>query len=661
MASMLPIRRVVLYKHGVGYFERAGDVEGDQAIDLGFRASEMNDVLKSLTAVDAGGGTVHNISYESTKPVEKQLEEIAIDLPRRNVLTGLLTELKGARVTVAVAGREVGGEILGVEHVVEQAEGAERLTRTDHRLVLLVDGCRIETFALLEVQGLVVTDEKIQKDLGHLLGVLIASKQKDVKHLTIHARGQGTRSIVVGYVVETPVWKTSYRILLGRPDDDQEPRVQGWALVDNTQGEDWENVSLTLIAGLPISFVHDLYTARFRRRPVVEVVEEAAVGPPIVEDSYFGGEPVEISCMLAEPEAEAGVAYSRGGGGMAEAVGQAVDVQKRVLESGDLYAYQIENPVTVGRDRSALVPILSSGFAGRRVALYNREIRDRNPLSAVLFENTTGMTLEGGPATVFEGDDYVGEAMLETVKDGDRQILPFSVELGCRIAIDHRSTDEPVHRSTIHDGRLSLHYHRRRETIYRIANRGDRVLDLFLDHEFWPGSTLVEPDASEEETERFRRFRFDVAAGAEIEFVVVERGDEQNRIHLRSIERDQVEFFIQSGYLDARTEQEVRRLVEMQERADRVARSIREAEGTLSSISASQERLRKNLEVLGTRQEETELRQRYIRQLGAEEDRIQEVTVELEELRSEEAELRQTLGRALEELQFDAVVRKKAR
>ena len=95
---MLPIKKVVLYKHGVGYFEREGEVDGDAAVELQFKSGEMNDVLKSLTVLDLGGGIVSSISYESTEPVERQLEDIAIRVPDGNAWTGLLSQVKGARV-----------------------------------------------------------------------------------------------------------------------------------------------------------------------------------------------------------------------------------------------------------------------------------------------------------------------------------------------------------------------------------------------------------------------------------------------------------------------------------------------------------------------------------------------------------------------------------
>ncbi|HZU98242.1 MAG TPA: hypothetical protein VFF73_16170, partial [Planctomycetota bacterium] len=265
--STLPIKKVVLYKHGVGYFERHGEVEGDVSLDLYFRASEMNDVLKSLTTLDLGNGHIASVSYESTKPLERQLEDIAIALPDQNSITALLTQLKGARVRVEVATRRHEGLVAGLESVTRR-EG--QATVETHSLALLVDGQTLLTFDLAHVTSITLQDESLKKDLQHLLDVLISGKKKDQKRLTIFAKGAGRREVLASYTVETPVWKTSYRILLGT----HMPVLQGWAVVDNTQDEDWDLVELTLVAGLPFSFVHDLYSPRYKRRPIVQVHEE---------------------------------------------------------------------------------------------------------------------------------------------------------------------------------------------------------------------------------------------------------------------------------------------------------------------------------------------------------------------------------------------------
>ena len=295
---MLPIRKVILYKHGVGYFEHQGTIQNDAVIELAFKQSEMNDVLKSLTVLDLSGGIIQSISYESTQPLTRQLSEIALTIPDDQALTGLLTQIKGAKVAVEIGGRQLEGTVAGIEKVMDEEDD---IITPMHFLTLLIGGDSLQAVDLRQVKKISLLDDSLKHDLQHLLELLIATKKKDQKHLTIYTQGKGERTLFASYVLEAPIWKTSYRILL----DDDKSLIQGWALIDNTQDVDWNHVDLTLVAGLPVSFVHDLYSPRYQKRPVVEVPQGTAYAPPLIEASQTA----EVAAFdfddMAEPVAAA--------------------------------------------------------------------------------------------------------------------------------------------------------------------------------------------------------------------------------------------------------------------------------------------------------------------------------------------------------------------
>jgi hypothetical protein len=657
----LPIRKIVLYKHGVGYFERQGEVAGDVTIDLHFRAAEMNDVLKSLTVLDLGGGIISSISYESTKPIEKQLEDIAIRLPEKDALTGLLSQVKGARVRVEVGSSEVEGAVTGIETVSRRNE--QETTWTSY-LSLLVDGVSLQTYDLLEIKRLTFLDPTLQKDLQHLLEILISAKKKEVKRLTIFARGEGERSLLASYIVETPVWKTSYRVLLER----ERSLIQGWALVDNTQDEDWEDVSLTLVAGLPVSFIHDLYSPRYKRRPVVRVQEEAAYAPPVLEEALqglaaeaavFDDESTPMGVMAAPAPMPAAPAMRRPpppprrAVARGKAMERSVDVQTRTVEVGDLFQYAIQNEVTVRRNQSALVPILQGPFEGRRVAVYNPTVREKNPLSAVKFKNTTGMTLEGGPLTVLEDDTYVGEAMLETMKPGEERLVPFSVELGCVITLDNESELQTVHLARISNGTLYLHRYRVEKTAYLIKNKLERPLDLFLEHRFKEGWKLVDTEAPGEKTESYYRFRVTAEPGKTTRFVVAEKGDMVESWQIQNVDRKQVGLWLEKRYIDETTQKLLDQLVELNDRIANLEHWIQQRTEEIEEIYSNQERLRENLQALGSSRDERGLRERYIGAMSVEEDRLAELRTQLQRWREEKAGVEEEIGSMVRNLELE--------
>jgi len=653
---MLPIRKVVLYKHGVGYFEREGDVDGDEAVEFQFKSDEMNDVLKSLTVLDLGGGIVSSISYESTEPVERQLEDIAIRLPDGNAWTGLLGQVKGARVEATVGPDKVTGTVAGIETVTREVHGA---TTQAFRLALLVDGESLMTYDMLEIGGLRFLDENVKTDLSHLLDILIASKKKDAKKLTLFAKGEGERTLLASYVVETPVWKTSYRVILPA-DDAKKPILQGWAIVDNTQDEDWRNVALTLVAGLPISFIHDLYSPRHKRRPVVEVQEEEAYAPPMLEESLAEefdedeavGAGADAFAMKAMAPPSAPMKRGKKRFSREEARATSAPVQTRTAEAGDLFQYCIENPVTVRRNQSALVPILQSEFDGKRVAIYNPDVREKNPMSAVLFRNTTGLTLEGGPLTAMEGETYVGESMLDTLKPDEERLVPYSVELGCTVAIDHKSETRPVHTVRVVKGHILMKSYRIARRIYLVKNKTDRKLDLFLDHRFNPGWDLFETPEPHEKTESFYRFRLDVPAKGSVRFAVGERHIDTESCSLSNLDRDTVKVWVASSYIDEATEAVFMELVDMSADIEGFRSGIEKARREIGEIEENQERLRENLQALSDTQQEKRLRERYVGELEKQEDRIVALREQIKAWREKSTELEEARAKRIRGTSF---------
>lgn len=655
---MIPVTSVVLFKHGVGYFERHGTITGEAAVELSFRASEMNDVLKSLTVLDLDGGAVSSISYESTQPLSKQLEDFAIHIPEGRAMSGLLGQLVGTRAVVHLADGKREGIITGVEpHNRREGDAVVE----GHRLALWVDGAALESHDLADVRRVELADPALRKDLQHLLDILISAKKKDLKRLTIFARGEGERSLTVSYVIETPVWKTSYRVLLYGQGEARQTAIQGWALVDNTQDEDWTEVSLTLVAGLPISFVHDLYSPRYKRRPVVVVEEEAAYAPPVLEHGMPMPPPAPASMgMMAPggpPPAPAPAPRSRSTAAPAPArpmpppPPQAVTT--RTQEVGDLLHYTIDNPVTVRRQQSALVPILHRDFKGKRIAIYNPDVREQNPMSALLFNNSTGLTLEGGPITVIEDGAYIGEAMLDTIKPDEERVIPFSVELGCRVQVDHRSDLTDVHRMRISSGTLRLRRFRLNRRIYAIANKTDRPIDLFLDHRFTRGYELVDTPKPVERTDSFLRFRFDVPAKATMEFVVSEKGEETESLSISTTDVETFGVWLRSGYIDAATHAALAQIGALLTEIGALGRQVEAHEASIRQIFENQARLRENLKALGSGADEKRLRERYVAELGAEEDRIGALRQAIEQL-GEARKAKETEARAkIAALSFD--------
>ncbi|NJO16304.1 MAG: DUF4139 domain-containing protein [Thioploca sp.] len=638
---MLPIKAVILFKHGVGYFEREGIVHGDATIDLYFRTTEMNDVLKSLTVLDLAGGSIASMSYESTLSLEDQLKDLAIRLPNKNTLTALLSQIQGAPIAVDIGQKTIQGLVTGIETVQRQIQ--ETVVEQIY-ISLLVEGTNLQSFDLLEAKQITLLDENLKKDLQHLLNVLMTTKKKDLKKLTIFLKGEGDRTINLSYIVAAPLWKTSYRLLL----NDKSSLIQGWALVDNTQDEDWENVALSLVAGLPISFIHDLYSPRYQPRPVVKVKNELAYAPPKLEKA-LGDSSAEEELSLADladdelslsVEEKSGIStmnnslasFGKLANSKFSAAERSVAIQTRTVEVGDLFHYEIANPVTVLRQQSALVPILQAPFNSNRVVIYNPEVRANNPLSAILFKNTTGLTLASGPMTVFEKGTYVGEAMLDLLKPNEEQLIPFSVELGCWVSIDPQSDKQDVHQVRIMHGSLYLYHYELEYKTYLINNNTEHALNFYLEHRFNQQWELIDTPEPIERTEHFYRFRFDVPSNKTKSFTVTECIEHETTYALANTSRKNLQVWLEKKYIDKKTLRALEGIVQLTEQITQIQHQIRAQETAIQAIFKNQERLRHNLQTLGNTEEERSLRERYITQLNHEEDQLAQYQADIETL-----------------------------
>ena len=661
--TALPITRVVLFKHGVGYFEREGKVEGDATLALTFKQGEVSDVLKSLTVLDLNGGHVASVSYDSTKPLEQLLAEVALSIPDQGSLVGLLPQIKGARVALFTGVDEpVEGILLGIDTTERQTgDGVVHIVLVS----ILTDSSEVRSFDLHHLAGLKILDAALRRDLDYYLRTQLSAKKKDARTFTFFAQGPGSRTIRLSYTLEAPVWKATYRILLG--EEGKPPMIQGWAVVDNTQDEDWENVQLSLVAGLPVSFVHDLYTPRYIRRPEVRVQETTGVLPPEVEEGmplaayaaeiieperqYVGSPPPAAAAPLAGA-AHPGAA--RRAFALAKSAVSSMATQVRERKVGDLFEYEIEHPVTIRRNQSALVPIVLRPFEGRPVLLYNKPARAENPMRAVEFKNTTSLTLEGGPVTVLEGGSYVGEAMLETLKPDEQRLVPYAVELSVSVLDNVDSHEAAVTRVVIRNRVMTMFRMQVQQTTYSFNNKSDSEKVLYLDHARAPEWELYETPDPFETTQNHWRFRFPLPPQKVSRFVVKQKYTSHYDYNLSELNDQALGLWMQQRFFDTKTEQVLRAVVEQQQQAARQEQQIVRLREERENIHNEQKRIRENLLSLGDRPTEKELRERFVRTLNAQEDRLEKIEPEIAEHTAARDRCREHINDLLGRLEYDA-------
>jgi hypothetical protein len=330
-------------------------------------------------------------------------------------------------------------------------------------------------------------------------------------------------------------------------------------------------------------------------------------------------------------------------------------VRERKL--GDLFEYAIEHPVTIRRNQSALVPIVLRPFEGRPVLLHNRDTRPENPMRCVEFKNTTGLTLEGGPVTVLEGGSYVGEAMLDTLKPDEQRLVPYAVELGVRVLDNVESHREGVHRVVIRDRRLTTYRAQVQQTTYTFHNKAEEAHTVYLDHPRGGAEwRLLDTPEPVEVTEGYWRFRFDLPGKATAPFVVRQRLTVSHVQTFADMSFTQLGYWLEQRYVDARTELVLRQVIASQQRLAALEQQIKALEEEAGRIHAEQGRIRENLQALGDRPSEKELRERLVRTLGSQEDRLGQIATEVQSAAGERDRCREGLNAQLAGLEYEAEV-----
>jgi hypothetical protein len=284
-ATKLPVRRVILYKTGVGYFEHLGRIQNDQSIRFDFTSGQLNDVLQSLTILDLNGGRIAGVNYSSEAPLSQRLGTLRLPLEETTNISKFYAALRGAKLEVVSGKTAIIGRLLSVERKTRVSAGT---TQEVDLATLVSDSGEVHSVELTPAVSVRLAERDVSGEVSRYLGLLSSVRQQDIRRMTIDTTGTGDRQLYVSYISETPVWKTTYRIVLPSKTGES-PLLQGWAIVDNTVGEDWNNVELSLIAGAPQSFIQQLSQPYYARRPVIALPQMAQLSPQTHESAMIAG------------------------------------------------------------------------------------------------------------------------------------------------------------------------------------------------------------------------------------------------------------------------------------------------------------------------------------------------------------------------------------
>ncbi len=654
-AQELPVRQVILYKHGVGYFQRSGQLEAGQAARLDFNASEMNDVLKSLTIVERGGGRISGLRYDSSEPLEKKLAEYPFRLAAGQPLSAVLDQLKGALIELRYGAETVRGAILSGRVIPRDERRPE-----SEQLALLLDTGELRNFDLGAAASIRLLDPTLQTQFQSYLSALVSSRSKDKRSVYIDSTGTQARTLIADYMIPMPLWKSSYRLIWGAGAD---PMLEGWAIVDNTTGEDWSGVQLSLVSGRPISFISRLYEPRYVGRPTAELPEDRAQRPVILGGAIGGDMPLPAAAppeglraqrsaagLFAAQEMAKSLSLDDKNEGNREDVTITVAAQAAAQELGELFEYRFSNPVTVRRNESAMLPFLQQTLTARRLLIYLDQ-GSVHPMNAAELTNSTGKTLDGGPITVYESNAYAGEALMETLKAGDKRLISYGVDLGTRITTQFDAKRDLVREVHIRRGVLTTKTAAVEIKTFTIRNVDQEAKTLIIEHPVRPQYKLVGL-TPKETTANSYRFEVALAAGAEVKFAVTEERVYETTTAVSSITPDVLVSFVQNRSLSDTARAQLQQILDRKRQIASAAGEIERAEQEIRSLIQDQERLRANISSLNRVAGQEQQVQAYSRQLAGQETQLAALRDRLAESQRRKVALETELNSLIERMEF---------
>lgn len=639
-AGQIPIRQITLYRSGVGSFVHRGEVEGQAAVTLTFDASQVNDILKSMVLLDLGGGEVGAVSYSSREPLSRRLGSFAIDVSDNPDMASLLLRLRGERVRLVTVDGPLEGTVLGVEKRPQVIN--DQTIEVSFVTLLSDDG--LKSVDLTRISSMRILNEELAGELRRAMEALAEHRAERRKKVDLTFDGQGRRDVVVAYVHEIPVWKTSYRLLLPA-DTGGEPMLQGWAIVENTTDEDWEDVTLSLVAGRPVSFTMDLYQPLFMARPEVPVPVMRGVGPIVYEEGVEGGEFIvgdamkrlERRSVMQEMEADA-PARGRLRAPMERAGGQspaatspdaflayAMESQATAGEVGETFQYTLQRPVSIDRQQSAMLPIISSGVEARRVSIYTPQAMSEHPMRGVEVINSSDLQLMPGPIAVYDGTTYAGDAQIGHVSAGDSRLVSYAVDLAVDVQTRGHS-QSTVESIVIVNGNLVRRLSRAMGADYIFTNDDHRERTILVEHPRTDGWELVQPDNAREVTESAYRFEVQVPAGESRTLEVRLARVDRETIALTSWSIDDLAGYARQGKVSDQVMEAFTQAQRLNSEVRRQEERLVQLEREIRDIGEDQDRIRRNM---GSIDRNSELYRRYIARLDEQETRLDDLRQEV--------------------------------
>ena len=587
----IPLKKVTLYSSGVAHYVHKGKVSGSGDIELLFSPAQINDVLKSLVVTDPGATSLA-VNYQSEDTLRKTLESLKIDISTASTLYDILKAQKGAEVELFTP-QQITGKILSVDK--------NSAKETDSFFISLATKDGIHIIAFSDIQSFKFTDEKRNEALHTALELILDASAKSRKKLTVKIDAKGERNIGLSYVMEAPVWKASYRLDMGA----DKAAFQAWAIIDNSTDLDWKDITLTLTTGKPVGFTQNLYAPYYTYRPEVPLAIAQAA-----EAETFDSADMGVEYKRAAPMAKRYITLSEKAADLPETVYDEADRenysdyfenQVEVGNAGEMFAFTPSKPVTLERQQSTMIPLTLAALPAEKYSVFSSIPHNQsvNPKFCISIENTSGLKLPAGPITVFDGGEYAGDALLEFLPESEKRLIAYGDDIevtGSR----REASSQTVETVKMADGIMTTSYRHVKSTSYLIKNADKKERAVIVEHIKNGGFDLTTKQALVETTANKYRFKCKAAGNTGIELKVEESRIYQSKQKIFDMNSNVFISYTTNSEMPEKIQKAFASIITEKEKVTAEEKTLKTLQDRQTEITKEQDRVRKNLEAVGS-------------------------------------------------------------
>ncbi len=593
-ADDIPLKKVTLYSSGVAHYVHEGTVAGSGNIALLFSPAQINDVLKSLVVMDPGAKSLA-VNYQSEDTLRKTLESLKIDLSAATTLYDVLKAQKGAEVELFTP-HQITGKILSVDK--------NSSKETDSFFISLAAKDGIHIIAFSDIQSFTFTDARRNEDLNAALALILDASAKNRKKLDIKIDAQGERKIGLSYVMEAPVWKASYRLDMGT----DKAAFQAWAIVDNSTDLDWKDIRLTLTTGRPVGFTQNLYAPYYTYRPevplaIAQAAEAETFDSADKEVQYRSAAPMPLAASPVPMMERKAYKYAEEeyDNEDEENASDYFENQVSTGNAGEMFAFTPSKPVTLERQQSMMIPLTLASLPAEKYSVfssipYNERV---NPKFCISIENTSGLKLPAGPITVLDGGEYAGDALLEFLPEAEKRLIAYGddIEVTGSKRADSTRTIETIKMT---DGVMTTSYRQVQSTIYLIRNANKKERTVIVEHAKNTGFELTTKQALAETTANKYRFKFKAAGNTGTELKVEETRTYRSSQKIFDMNSNTFISYTTNSEIPDKVRKAFTSIITEKEKVTAAEKALKTLQDRQTEIGKEQDRVRRNLEAVGS-------------------------------------------------------------